>query len=283
MNPAARLDLAFASVGEGLPLLILHGLFGSGTNWRSIARRLSAGHRVLSVDLRNHGASPWAESMDYEAMAGDVLALIEHQGLQRCSLIGHSMGGKVAMALALLQPQRIEKLIVVDIAPVQYADRLSVFAEAMRTVDATKAASREEVRQRLTGALPDAAGVVPFLLQNLVTRNAHFDWRINLPAISAALPALSGFPQALQRRRFERPVYVIAGGRSDYVQQADGAEFRPMFEQVRVEFIDAAGHWVHADQPEAFVAAVQRVLQADVPSTPTTPSTEHPWSTKPKT
>lgn len=260
MSTAASLDLAFDAVGDGAPLVILHGLFGSSTNWRSVARRLSAGHRVLSVDLRNHGASPWAETMDYAAMAGDVSRLIARQGLQRPSLIGHSMGGKVAMALALLQPELIERLVVVDIAPVQYADRLSVFAEAMRTVDATHAASREEVSQRLAGALPDAAGVVPFLMQNLVAHNSHFDWRINLPAISAAMPALSAFPQALSGLRFERPMHVIAGGRSDYVQRREGAEFAPMFPRAQVEFIEAAGHWVHADQPEAFVAAAQRAL-----------------------
>lgn len=256
----AAVDLAFEAVGEGPPLLILHGLFGSSTNWRSIARRLSAEYRVLSVDLRNHGASPWAETMDYAAMAGDVARLIERQGLQRPSLMGHSMGGKVAMALALLQPQRIERLIVVDIAPVQYADRLSVFVEAMRAVDATHAASREEVRSRLAGALPDAGGVVPFLMHNLVARNAHFDWRINLPVISAAMPALSGFPPALRGLRYERGLHVIAGGRSDYVQRREGAEFAPMFAHTRLEFIEPAGHWVHADQPEAFVAAAQRAL-----------------------
>lgn len=258
---AAGVDLAFEAVGEGAPLLVLHGLFGSSTNWRSIARRLSAHYRVLSVDLRNHGASPWAETMDYVAMAGDVARLIERQGLQRPSLIGHSMGGKVAMALALLQPELIDRLIVVDIAPVQYADRLSVFAEAMRTVDTLHAASREEVRQRLATQLPDAAGVVPFLMQNLVARNSHFDWRINLPVISASMPSLSGFPPALQALRFERPLQVIAGGRSDYVQRREGAEFAPMFARAQVEFIEAAGHWVHADQPEAFVAAAQRALQ----------------------
>lgn len=264
-NPAMSpgVDLAFDSVGEGAPLLILHGLFGSSTNWRSVARRLSAEQRVISADLRNHGASPWADAMDYESMAGDVARLIERQGLRRPSLIGHSMGGKVAMVLALLRPELIDRLIVVDIAPVQYADRLSVFAEAMRTVDATHAASREEVRQRLAGALPDAAGVVPFLMQNLVARNAHFDWRINLPAISAAMPALSAFPPQLRALRFERPVQVIAGGRSDYVQRREGAEFAPMFPRAQIEFIDTAGHWVHADQPEAFVAAAQRALHAE--------------------
>jgi pimeloyl-ACP methyl ester carboxylesterase len=265
MSAANDLDLAFEAVGEGPPLLILHGLFGSSTNWRSIARRLSTSHRVFSVDLRNHGASPWAESMDYVVMAGDVARLIERQGLERPSLIGHSMGGKVAMALALLQPQRVGRLIVVDIAPVQYADRLSAFAEAMRTVDATQAASREEVRQRLAGKLPDAAGVVPFLMQNLVVRNAHFDWRINLPVISASMPALSGFPPALQELRFERRLQVIAGGRSDYVQRREGAEFAPMFPHTQVEFIESAGHWVHADQPEAFLAAAQRALHDATP------------------
>lgn len=259
-SPAMSLDLAFQAVGDGPPLLVLHGLFGSSTNWRSIARRLSDRHRVISVDLRNHGASPWAESMDYVAMAGDVLALIERQGLERPSLIGHSMGGKVAMALALLQPELVDRLIVVDIAPVQYADRLSVFAEAMRTVDTLHVASREEVRQRLATQLPEAAGVVPFLMQNLVARNSHFDWRINLPVISASMPALSGFPPALLGLRFERPVQVIAGGRSDYVQRREGAEFAPMFPRAQVEFIDTAGHWVHADQPEAFLAAAQRAL-----------------------
>lgn len=264
-NPGMNtgVDLAFDSVGEGAPLLILHGLFGSSTNWRSVARRLSAERRVICADLRNHGASPWSETMDYVAMAGDVARLIERLGLRRPSLMGHSMGGKVAMALALLRPELIDRLIVVDIAPVQYADRLTVFAEAMRAVDAAHAASREEVRQRLAAALPDAAGVVPFLMQNLVARNAHFDWRINLPVISASMPALSGFAPQLRALRFERPVQVIAGGRSDYVRQRDGAEFAPMFARTHVEVIDIAGHWVHADQPEAFVAAAQRALHAE--------------------
>jgi len=253
------LDLAFESVGEGPPLLILHGLFGSGGNWRRVARELAPAHRVLTVDLRNHGASPWAQAMDYPEMAGDVLRLIEREGLRRASVIGHSMGGKVAMALALLYPQQVDRLVVVDVAPVAYADRLSVFAEAMRAIDTLHAASREEVRQRLAGQLADA-NVVAFLMQNLVARNSHFDWRLNLAAIAAAIPVLSGFPSALRELRFERPLHAIVGGRSDYVAQADPAEFLPMFSQVRVEVIEAAGHWVHAEQPEAFVAAVRRAL-----------------------
>jgi esterase len=254
------LDLAFESVGDGPPLLILHGLFGSGGNWRGVARELASMHRVLTVDLRNHGASPWADSMSYLAMADDVLRLIEREGLSRPAVIGHSMGGKVAMALALMEPQHVGHLTVVDIAPVAYADRLSMVAEAMRAIDTLHAASRDEVRQRLTGLLPDP-GIVPFLMQNLVARNAHFDWRVNLAAILRSIASLSGFPAELRTLRFKQPLHVIAGGRSDYVTQADGAEFRPMFSRVRIDVIEPAGHWVHADQPQAFIAAVRRSLE----------------------
>ena len=255
------LDLAFEAVGDGPPLLILHGLFGSGSNWRRIARELAGSHRVISVDLRNHGASPWADSMNYLQMAGDVRMLIGHLGLSQPSVLGHSMGGKVAMALALMYPHHVDRLVVVDIAPVAYADRLSAIAEAMRMVDASHAASREEVRQRLAEVLPDAA-LVAFLMQNLVVRNAHFDWRVNLPAIAASMPQLAGFPPSLRRQAFEGPMHVIAGGRSDYVTRRDGAEFRAMFPAAQVELIERAGHWVHADEPEAFVAAARRALQA---------------------
>ena len=255
------LELAFESVGDGPPLLILHGLFGSGGNWRRVARELAPTRRVLTVDLRNHGASPWADSMSYREMAGDVLRLIEREGLQRADVLGHSMGGKTAMALALLCPELVNRLVVVDIAPVAYADRLSAFAEAMRAIDTLHAASRDEVRQRLASLVPDAS-VVPFLMQNLVARNSHFDWRVNLGAILNSIPTLSGFPSELLGLRFKRPVNVIAGGHSDYVKQADGAEFRPMFPQVCIDVIEPAGHWVHADQPDAFVAAAQRALGA---------------------
>jgi len=256
------LNLICEAVGSGPPLLVLHGLFGSSGNWRGIARELAATHSVYSVDLRNHGASPWADSMDYLEMADDVLQLIERLGLDRPTVMGHSMGGKTAMALALRHSGRVGRLIVVDIAPVPYADTLTPFAEAMRSADVLAAASRAEVQRRLQQIVPDR-GVVPFLMQNLVTRNDHFDWRLNLLGISAATPQLCAFPSALLGSRFTGPVTVIAGENSDYVAQRDGASFRPMFAQVEVEVIEDAGHWVHADQPAAFLASVRRVLQVD--------------------
>jgi esterase len=257
------LNLICETVGSGPPLVVLHGLFGSSGNWRGIARELAATHSVFCVDLRNHGASPWADSMDYVEMADDVLQLIERLGLDRPTVMGHSMGGKTALALALRYPRRVGRLIVVDIAPVAYADTLTPFAEAMRGVNVVAAASRAEVQRRLLDSVADR-DVVPFLMQNLVTRNDHFDWRLNLLGISATMPQLCTFPSALLGARFAGPLKVIAGAQSNYVAQHDGASFRPMFTDIEVEVIEAAGHWVHADQPAAFLASVRRALQHDM-------------------
>ena len=257
------LNLICEGVGSGPPLVILHGLFGSSGNWRGIARELAVTHSVFSVDLRNHGASPWADSMDYVEMADDVRQLIERLGLDRPTVMGHSMGGKTAMALALRHPKQVGRLIVVDIAPVPYADTLTPFAEAMRSVDVVAAASRAEVQRRLQLSVADR-GVVPFLMQNLVTRNDHFDWRLNLLGISATMPQLCTFPSALLGARFAGPLRVIAGANSDYVAQHDGASFRPMFSDVDIDVIADAGHWVHADQPAAFLASVRHALRHDL-------------------
>jgi pimeloyl-ACP methyl ester carboxylesterase len=259
------LNLACESIGSGPPMLVLHGLFGSGSNWRGVARHLAGSHTVHCVDLRNHGASPWADTMDYVEMAGDVLQLCDRLGLKAPAVMGHSMGGKVAMTLALRHPQRVSRLIVVDIAPVSYADTLTPFAEAMRGADVLAAASRAEVQRRLQRAVPDE-GVVPFLMQNLVTRNDHFDWRLNLLGIGSAMPQLCGFPSDVLGARFTRPVTVIAGASSNYVAQHDGAAFRPMFGEVDVQVIDGSGHWVHADQPAAFLVSVRRALRRDASS-----------------
>jgi pimeloyl-ACP methyl ester carboxylesterase len=255
------LELAFTSTGSGPPLLILHGLFGSGGNWRSVARGLSATHQVLCVDLRNHGASPWADSMAYAEMAGDVLRVIEREQLLEPVVMGHSMGGKTAMALALLHPQVVSRLILVDIAPLAYADRLSPFAEAMRGIDMLAAGSRSEIQQRLAMLVPDPSAV-PFLMQNLVSRNSHFDWRINLTGIAASIRQLSDFPAELRGLQFKGPVHVIAGGRSDYVEHRDGRDYQPMFPKLEVDVIDSAGHWVHADEPQRFLALVSKALSA---------------------
>jgi len=254
------LNLVCESVGSGPPLVMLHGLFGSSSNWRSVALRLASTHTVHSVDLRNHGASPWADSMGYCEMADDVLQVCDRLRLKAPVVLGHSMGGKTAMALALRHPQRVGRLIVVDIAPVSYVDTLTPFAEAMRGANVVAAATRAEVQGRLRQAVPDPA-VVPFLMQNLVMHNDHFDWRLNLMGISASMTQLCSFPSELLGSRFEGPVAVIAGEHSDYVTEPDGVEFRPMFPRNRVDVVAGAGHWVHADRPDAFLVCVRSALQ----------------------
>ena len=266
------LNLACETTGSGPPLVVLHGLFGSSGNWRGIARALGETHTVHCVDLRNHGASPWADSMAYAEMADDVLQLCDRLGLLRTAVMGHSMGGKTAMALALRHPQRISCLIVVDIAPVSYADTLTPFAEAMRSADVVSAASRAEVQRRLQQQVADRA-VVPFLMQNLVTLNDHFDWRLNLLGIGAAMNGLCAFPSDVLGMRFDGPTTVIAGAQSDYVADRDGAAFAPMFGDVEIDVVEDAGHWVHADQPAAFLARVGRALQRNAAHADPTPCT----------
>ncbi len=253
------LQLAFEETGTGPPVIILHGLFGSSSNWRSVARALAPLHRVLCVDLRNHGASPWAETMGYADMAADVLALMQAQRLRRPWVVGHSMGGKTAMALALMDPAAVGGLVVVDIAPVAYADRMTQYVQAMGGLDADSLASRAAAQSRLAELLPDP-GVVGFLLQNLVSRNDHFDWRLNLAAIGLAVPELSGFPPELLGRRYDGPASLIYGSRSDYVTPADAARFAELFPQAQMHAVAGAGHWVHADKPVEFIAVLQQAL-----------------------
>lgn len=225
------LNLACDSIGSGPPLLVLHGLFGSRSNWRAVARELADSHTVHSVDLRNHGTSPWADSMAYTEMADDVLQLMDRLGLEQAAVMGHSMGGKTAMALALREPKRVSRLIVVDIAPLSYA-------------------------ATLTPTIPS-----PTLATITNVGNEHFDWRVNLIGISAAMPQLCDFPSELLGARFDRPLTVIAGQRSDYVAQHDGMAFLPMFPRVDVQVVADAGHWVHADQPAAFIERARLALQ----------------------
>ena len=259
------LALAFEDVGHGSPLLLLHGLYGSSANWRRIAKALSDRHRVLSVDLRNHGASPWAPSMSYAEMAGDVAALIDRLGLEGPAVLGHSMGGKVAMTLALSDAGRVGRLIVVDIAPVSYGDRFSSYNEAMRGAAAMGATTRDEIRRALLRTIPEER-TVGFLMTNLVRGrddDARYDWRINLAAIAASMGTIGAFPGALDGLRYDGPVTVIDGERSTYIAREDRPRFVALFPHARFETIADAGHWLHADQPDAFIAAVRRALEPD--------------------
>ncbi len=251
--------LAHSEWGAGPPVVVLHGLFGSAQNWTSIARRLGARFRVLVPDLRNHGASPWARPMDYPAMAEDVAAFMTAQNVAAAAIVGHSMGGKAAMALALAQPARVARVVVVDIAPVARATVLDPTIAAMARLDLARMTRRSEADAALKPDIPDAA-VRNFLLQNLVASDAGLRWRINLEVLRDDMPEIAGFPDFPPGTAYRGPCLVVRGAASDYVDDAGLAAFARLFPGYRLAVIPGAGHWVHAEAADAFLAAVTPFL-----------------------
>ncbi|BCX81417.1 esterase [Methylomarinovum caldicuralii] len=245
---------------SGPPLMILHGLFGAGRNWYSLARKLADECQLHVPDLRGHGESPQVGPIDYPHMAADVLALMDREGLASASLLGHSMGGKVAMTLALHHPERVEKLIVVDIAPVQYSHNFDHVIAALRALPLERIHSRREAEAWLNQHL-DNPLVCQFLLQNLVADDHRYRWRIDLDLIAEALPGIVGFPLDDQVRPFEGPTLFIAGGRSEYLKPQYHQAIRTLFPNARIQTIANAGHWVHSDEPEVFLDVVRCFLR----------------------
>jgi len=251
--------LAAVEYGAGPPLAILHGLFGSGRNWASMAQRLAAHHRVIAIDLRNHGASPWAETMDYREMAEDVRATLQARGYDRFALLGHSMGGKVAMTAALEHGAAVERLIIVDIAPVAYAAHHLGHVRAMRELDLADIKRRSDADAALAPAIADAAERA-FLLQNLILEDGRARWRLNLEAIEREMPRLIDFPAIPAGRTYDGLSLFVGGGRSDYLRPEHEPVIRRLFPNAEIANIENAGHWLHAEQPTAFLAVVEAFL-----------------------
>lgn len=253
--------LSYSDFGAGEPLVILHGLFGSKRNWSSIAKRLGARHRVLAVDLRNHGESPWDDLHDYPALAADVADFIVRDIGRPVAVLGHSMGGKAAMMLALTRPELVERLIVVDIAPARSSTSLASALHALQAVPLAAYGRRTEVEAALAESIPDPA-VRGFLVLNLAAGPRGLEWTVNLDAIELHFDAIVGFPDVPPGQRYEGPTLFIAGGKSDYVRPEHEAEIRRLFPAAMIEVIDEAGHWVHADAPGRFVDLVSRFCPA---------------------
>ena len=245
--------------GEGKPpLVILHGLLGSSRNWQTGGKDLAAEFHVCALDQRNHGGSPHAEEMTYAAMADDVIAWMNAQGLAQVTLVGHSMGGKAAMLLACRHPERVSRLIVVDIAPKDYfwAAHRAEFA-AMNELDLASLQSRAEAELRFEARVDDWA-MRKFIATNLerLEGGAGWRWAINLPVLTAALPAME--KNALGAGdRFDGPVRFVTGGRSRYVEAGDRAAILAHFPAATIVTIPAAGHNPHMDARAEFVAALK--------------------------
>lgn len=264
MDPPAPVPLSCRELGSAgaPPVLVLHGLLGSARNWQAIGRELARRLHVVLVDLRNHGASPWSPVMSYPAMASDLEALLDRLGLASAAVVGHSMGGKVALTLALTRPERVRRLVVVDIAPVAYGGPgFRGYIEAMRALDLAHLARRADADPLLAAAVPDPA-VRAFLLQGLAAEGAHLRWQPNLAALLQSMPAIMGFPEELADHHYDGPTLLIRGERSPYVA-ADGlAALRALCPATRVLTVRGAGHWVHVDAPAIVSGALERFLDA---------------------
>ena len=232
------------------PLLIAHGLFGSARNWGVIAKRLSEGRQVTAVDMRNHGASPWFDSQSYAEMAADLAEVLT----EKSDILGHSMGGKAAMVLALTRPDLVRRLVVADIAPVAYGHSQLDKIEAMRRVDLGRVKTRAEAAEMI--GLDDPA-LAAFFLQSLDL--AGKKWRFNLDALATNMASIMGFPEVTGV--FGGPVLFLTGARSDYVLPGHHDRIRALFPHARFTKIPDAGHWLHAEKPREFVAAVAVFLE----------------------
>jgi pimeloyl-ACP methyl ester carboxylesterase len=254
-----RLNIIAMGQGGGTPLVLLHGLFGQAANFGAVQKVLAASRRVLALDLRNHGHSPHAEAMDYATMAADVAETLREEGAAPADVLGHSMGGKVAMMLALTEPALVARLVVADIAPRAYPPAYRPYAEAMRALPLAPGLTRRQADLALADAVP-VAGIRGFLLQNLNLAADPPAWRIGLDAIANGLPQMEGALPLPPGARFDGPTLVLSGALSDYVQEQDRPLFRALFPAARFSRVKGAGHWLHAEKPEGFLAALQAFL-----------------------
>lgn len=242
-----------------LPLVIAHGLFGSGRNWGVIARRLADVRDVVAVDMRNHGASAWQDSHSYADLAGDLAEVIGALG-GTVDLLGHSMGGKACMQLALTQGHMVRRLVVADIAPVAYDHDQTRHIDAMRRLDLTGLAGRSEADARLAEFIDDA-GLRAFFLQSLdMKAEAGPRWRLNLDVLEAEMPKIVGWPGT--PGVFDAPVFFLTGENSPYVKPDYRAAMRAQFPRGHFAKLRDAGHWLHAEKPREFEEAVRVFLTA---------------------
>lgn len=248
------------SQGTGRPLIILHGLFGSSDNWRGIAKQLATATQVIRVDLPNHGQSTHSDDISYDLMADDVIELMADLNLQQADVIGHSIGGKVAMTLAARYPEKIRRLVVVDMAPKSYSDRHSDIFEALLALDLSQFSKRSDIDAALANTIADKA-IRQFLLMNLALTDGKLRWRINLQGLSDHYSQL--LQPVCEGQRVEQPALFLRGGLSNYIEQGDEVMIKQTFRNSDITIVDQAGHWIHAERPDLFLSYVKRFFDYD--------------------
>lgn len=254
--------LAFEEYGdENTPvLIILHGLFAAARNWRQIARKLAVNYHIFVLDMRNHGLSEHSEIMDYPAMAADIEHFIISHKLNETIILGHSMGGKAAMWLALTKPALIKQLIVADIAPVSYRHSFDNLISALQQLPLEQLSNRKQADELLSGPIPESA-FRQFLLQNLILNDGKYHWRINLDIFAKTVDNIIAFPDTDRLTAYIDKVLFLAGETSNYIDQKSVYQLFPAAE---IMIIKHAGHWLHAEQPETFCHAVNHYLLSKI-------------------
>lgn len=248
------MKLNFKTFGEGKPLLILHGLFGSLDNWQTLGKQLAETHKVYLVDLRNHGKSPHSSEFSYEEMAKDVAELIQDEQLDKVSIIGHSMGGKTTMTFAVEFPQFVEKLVIVDIAPKKYAPHHDEIIKALYSLDLSAISSRREADEEMKKSIKND-GTRLFLLKNLNReKEGGYSWKMNLDMLSENIEKVIDvteipFPIPLE-------TIFIRGGSSGYILDSDFERIEELFPNSEIATIQNAGHWVHAEKPQELLSLI---------------------------
>jgi esterase len=244
------MKLFHRTLGEGPPLLILHGLFGSSDNWQTHARIFAQTHTVYLVDLRNHGHSPHAAEMNYDAMAHDLFELIAELGLRDVRLIGHSMGGKTSMRFAQQYGFLIDRMVIADMGIKAYPPHHEQVFQGLFSVDVVHCPSRKEAEERLSAFVTDT-GTIQFLLKNLYWKEPGLlDWRFNLDVLFHERARLM---EALPHDKIDTPALFLTGGKSHYVPDADHTSIREVLVNVQFECMENAAHWLHAEDPEGFI------------------------------
>lgn len=246
--------------GEGTPLIIMHGVFGMSDNWTTLGKKWSQNYQVHLLDMRNHGRSPHSDAFSYELMADDLYQYIEDHKLEACNIIGHSMGGKVAMLFAVLNPDRVARLVVADIAPKPYTPHHHEVVEALQGFNLEDISNRSDAMEKFGPKLDQATK--QFLLKSLYRKEKdEFAWRFNVDALSREVQKKGqGFPP---NAIFQGETLFIRGGDSPYIKDRDWDTIEQHFPKARLETIAGAGHWLHAQKPQAFFEAVSAFLSSE--------------------
>lgn len=244
----------FISSGEGSVVILIHGLFGNLDNLKGLAKHLESSHKVIRVDVPNHGLSPHWDAMDYPKLGQAILALMADNNIEQAHLVGHSMGGKIAMAAALASPEKVTSLVVADIAPVSYHERHNLIFNALQNIDLDGVQDRTQALQALTSAGIDE-GTAQFLLKNLSRTATGFKWKMNLDGLQACYPSLIGWYNDISLTDFaqyKQATLFIRGADSDYVTADHREAIIKQFPRVQAKTIEGAGHWLHAQKPTIF-------------------------------